>query len=33
MKKIGMLGGMSPESTTLYYQHITRNYTARFSTL
>jgi aspartate racemase len=30
MKKIGILGGMSPESTTLYYQHITRTYTARF---
>jgi len=30
MKKIGILGGMSPESTTLYYEHITRNYTARF---
>jgi aspartate racemase len=30
MKKIGILGGMSPESTTLYYEHITRNYTTRF---
>jgi len=30
MKKIGILGGMSPESTALYYQHITRTYTARF---
>lgn len=30
MKKIGILGGMSPESTTLYYEHITRSYTARF---
>jgi aspartate racemase len=30
MKKIGILGGMSPESTTLYYEHITRGYTARF---
>ena len=30
MKKIGILGGMSPESTTLYYEHITRNYTKRF---
>ena len=29
MKKIGILGGMSPESTTLYYEHITRTYTAR----
>src|ERR1035441_3847582 len=27
MKKIGILGGMSPESTTLYYEHITRTYT------
>lgn len=30
MKKIGILGGMSPESTVLYYEHITRAYTARF---
>ena len=30
MKKIGILGGMSPESTTLYYEQITRTYTARF---
>ena len=30
MKKIGILGGMSPESTSLYYEHITRTYTARF---
>jgi len=30
MKKIGILGGMSPESTTLYYEHITRTYTTRF---
>jgi aspartate racemase len=30
MKKIGILGGMSPESTALYYEHITRAYTARF---
>jgi aspartate racemase len=29
MKKIGILGGMSPESTTLYYEHITRTYTAQ----
>lgn len=29
MKRIGILGGMSPESTTLYYEHITRAYTAR----
>ena len=27
MKKIGILGGMSPESTALYYEHITRTYT------
>ncbi len=30
MKTIGILGGMSPESTTLYYEHITRTYTQRF---
>jgi len=30
MKKIGILGGMSPESTTLYYEHITRKYTAQY---
>jgi aspartate racemase len=29
VKKIGILGGMSPESTTLYYEHITRTYTER----
>jgi aspartate racemase len=29
-KRIGILGGMSPESTIEYYQHITRSYTARF---
>lgn len=29
-KKIGILGGMSPESTIEYYQHITRSYTERF---
>jgi aspartate racemase len=29
MKKIGILSGMRPESTTLYYEHITRTYTAR----
>lgn len=27
-RKIGILGGMSPESTTAYYEHITRRYTA-----
>ena len=30
MRKIGILGGMSPESTALYYEHITRTYTARY---
>ena len=29
-KRIGILGGMSPESTVEYYQHITRIYTERF---
>ena len=29
-KKIGILGGMSPESTVEYYQYITRAYTERF---
>ena len=29
-KVIGILGGMSPESTTEYYQHITRTYTERY---
>jgi len=29
-KRIGILGGMSPESTIEYYQHITRTYTERF---
>ena len=29
-KIIGILGGMSPESTTEYYEYITRNYTKRF---
>jgi aspartate racemase len=29
-KRIGILGGMSPESTIEYYQHITRSYTAQF---
>jgi aspartate racemase len=29
-KTIGILGGMSPESTVTYYEHITRTYTARF---
>jgi aspartate racemase len=29
-KRIGILGGMSPESTVEYYQYITRAYTERF---
>jgi aspartate racemase len=29
-KRIGILGGMSPESTVAYYEHITRTYTERF---
>jgi aspartate racemase len=29
MKRIGILGGMSPESTVLYYEHITRTYTSQ----
>ncbi|HFB52217.1 MAG TPA: amino acid racemase, partial [Anaerolineae bacterium] len=29
-KTIGILGGMSPESTIEYYRHITRSYTERF---
>jgi aspartate racemase len=29
-KKIGILGGTSPESTIEYYQYITRTYTQRF---
>jgi len=29
-KRIGLLGGMSPESTVEYYQHITRTYTQRY---
>ena len=29
-KKIGILGGMSPESTSEYYEYITRTYTERF---
>ena len=30
MKRIGILGGMSPESTVAYYETITRTYTERF---
>lgn len=30
-KKIGILGGMSAESTVTYYQYITRKYTERFN--
>ena len=29
-KTIGILGGMSPESTVTYYEYITRTYTKRF---
>jgi len=29
-RRIGILGGMSPESTTAYYEHITRRYTAQY---
>ncbi len=29
-KRIGILGGMSPESTAEYYHHLTRAYTDRF---
>jgi aspartate racemase len=29
-KRIGILGGMSPESTVEYYLHITRTYTERY---
>lgn len=29
-KRIGILGGMSPESTVAYYEHITRTYTERY---
>jgi len=29
-KRIGILGGMSPESTVAYYETITRTYTARY---
>lgn len=29
-KRIGILGGMSPESTVEYYQYITRTYTDRY---
>jgi aspartate racemase len=29
-KRIGILGGMSPESTVAYYEYITRAYTERF---
>jgi aspartate racemase len=32
MKRIGILGGTSPESTVSYYQRITREYTQRFGT-
>jgi aspartate racemase len=29
-RTIGILGGMSPESTVMYYEHITRTYKQRF---
>lgn len=29
-KRIGILGGLSPESTVIYYEHITRRYYERF---
>lgn len=29
-RRIGILGGMSPESTAAYYEHITRRYTEQF---
>jgi aspartate racemase len=29
-KTIGIIGGLSPESTVEYYEHITRSYTERF---
>lgn len=29
-KRIGILGGMSPESTVEYYQYLTRSYTERY---
>ncbi len=29
-RRIGILGGMSPESTVAYYEYITRTYTQRF---
>ena len=29
-KTIGILGGMTPESTTVYYEHITRSYMEKF---
>ena len=29
-KKIGILGGLSPESTAAYYEHITHSYVARY---
>ena len=29
-RRIGILGGLSPESTVVYYEHITRTYTARY---
>ena len=31
MKKIGILGGLSPESTIIYYRHIIRKYYEKFN--
>jgi aspartate racemase len=32
-KRIGILGGMTPESTITYYQHVVRTYERRFASL
>lgn len=32
-KKIGIIGGLSPESTMSYYLHITRSYSKKFNSL
>ena len=32
LKTIGILGGTSPESTVVYYTHITREYVRRYGT-
>ncbi len=31
-RRLGILGGMTPESTVTYYQHIVRRYQQRFGT-